>query len=128
MSDGKAIPVWFTDDDHRRVKEAAALAGYKHLSKYIRDKVLGRREANETLDAQAEREALGHRLADIEHAQRTSEVLLAMLTALVARKATTGEINDLRVAASAAVDANGLLANAAPELAALAESLVSSAR
>ncbi|MFP7072910.1 conjugal transfer protein TraA, partial [Xanthomonas hortorum pv. gardneri] len=42
MSSGKSIPVWYSEEDRRRVEEAAALAGYKHLSKYIRDKSLDR--------------------------------------------------------------------------------------
>ncbi|MEP9768374.1 conjugal transfer protein TraA, partial [Xanthomonas euvesicatoria] len=38
MSTAKSVSVWYTEDERIRVEQAAALAGYKHLSKYIRDK------------------------------------------------------------------------------------------
>ncbi|CAL8481718.1 conjugal transfer protein TraA [Caballeronia sp. S22] len=102
MDTGKSIPVWFAEEDRRRIEEAAALAGYKHLSKYIRDRALGRdsqREASrESMEAWAERQEFSGRLAEIERSQKAAHALLAMLLYLVRKKATTGEFNDLVVA------------------------------
>jgi hypothetical protein len=123
MNTGKSIPVWFTEDDRRRVEEAAALAGYKHLSKYIRDKALGRdgqREADRhSMEAWAERQELIGRLAEIERGQQTAHALLAMLIFLMRKKATTGEINDLILACEKAGMPAELLAASSPELASL---------
>ncbi|AUS41344.1 conjugal transfer protein TraA [Ralstonia solanacearum] len=123
MSTGKSIPVWFTDEDRRRVEEAAALAGYKHLSKYIRDKALdrgGQREATrDSMEAWAERQELIGRLAEIERSQKTAHALLAMLLFLMRKKATTGEFNELVLACEKAGVPAELLAASFPELASL---------
>ena len=121
MTTGKCIPVWFTDDDRSRVEEAAALAGYKHLSKYIRDKALGRdgRYAAErdNVHAWADQQELTCRLAEIERSQETAHALLAMLLFLIRKKATTGEVNDLVLACEQAGMPAELLATAFPDLA-----------
>ncbi|MGA3994298.1 conjugal transfer protein TraA [Ralstonia nicotianae] len=123
MSTGKSIPVWFTDEDRRRVEEAAALAGYKHLSKYIRDKSLDRgsqREATrDSMEAWAERQELIGRLAEIERSQKTAHALLAMLLFLMRKKATTGEFNELVLACEKAGVPAELLAASFPEIASL---------
>ncbi|HDR9128342.1 TPA: conjugal transfer protein TraA [Burkholderia vietnamiensis] len=123
MSTGKSIPVWFTDEDRRRVEEAAALAGYKHLSKYIRDKALDRgsqREATrDSMEAWAERQELIGRLAEIERSQKTAHALLAVLLFLARKKATTGEFNELVLACEKAGVPAELLAASFPELASL---------
>ncbi|WP_197343434.1 conjugal transfer protein TraA [Ralstonia pseudosolanacearum] len=123
MSTGKSIPVWFTDEDRRRVEEAAALAGYKHLSKYIRDKALdrgGQREATrDSMEAWAERQELIGRLAEIERSQKTAHAFLAMVLFLVRKKATTGEFNELVLACEKAGVPAELLAALFPELASL---------
>lgn len=120
MSTGKSIPVWFTEEDRRRVEEAAALAGYRHLSKYIRDKALsrdGQREAaRDSMDAWAERQELIGRLAEIERSQKTAHALLAMLIFLMRKKATTGEFNELVLACGKAGMPAELLAASVPEL------------
>ncbi|MFX1722361.1 conjugal transfer protein TraA [Paraburkholderia sp. A1RO-5L] len=123
MSTGKSIPVWFTDEDRRRVEEAAALAGYKHLSKYIRDKALDRGGQRETtrdsMEAWAERQELIGRLAEIERSQKAAHALLAMLLFLARKKATTGEFNELVLACEKAGVPAELLAASFPELASL---------
>ncbi|MDR5769653.1 hypothetical protein [Caballeronia sp. LZ028] len=127
MSTGKSIPVWFAEEDRRRVEEAAALAGYKHLSKYIRDKAMSRdsqREAaRDSMETWAERQELNGRLTEIERSQTTSHMLLAALLFLLRNKATTAEFNDLVLACKDA-EASGrmpaeLLAASSPELASL---------
>ena len=39
---GSAIAVWFSDEERLRLEEASALAGYKHLSTYIKDRTFAR--------------------------------------------------------------------------------------
>lgn len=123
MSEGKPVPIWFNEDDLRRVREAAALAGYKHLSKYIRDRALGRRDPQEAIDLQAERETQDRRLAELERMQRHCEALLALLTMLASRQASTGVLSEVRAAASQAADPQEWLAAGAPDLAALVRRL-----
>ncbi|AET95033.1 hypothetical protein BYI23_D015230 (plasmid) [Burkholderia sp. YI23] len=103
------------------------MAGYKHLSKYIRDKAMSRdsqRElARDSMEAWAERQELNGRLAEIERSQTTSHTLLAALLFLMRKKATTGEFNDLVLACkhaeiSTATPAE-LLAASSPELVSL---------
>ncbi len=122
MSIGKAIPVWYSDEDRRRVEEAAALAGYKHLSKYIRDKSLGRdgqhQAVQDSLQAWADRQELISRLAETERSQRVAHALLAMLLFLVQRKATAAEVHALLCACENASVATDLL-DTMPQLAEL---------
>lgn len=120
MSSGKAIPVWYSEDDRLRVEEAAALAGYKHLSKYIRDKSLDRGDHREThcdsIEEWADRQELVGRLAEIEHSQKSSQALLAMLLFLARKRATTGEYNELVLACENAGVPGDMLATTLPEL------------
>jgi hypothetical protein len=39
---GSAIPIWFSVSERLSLEEGAALAGYKHLSTYIKDRVFAR--------------------------------------------------------------------------------------
>jgi hypothetical protein len=127
MSTGKSIPVWFSEEDRRRVEEAAAIAGYKHLSKYIRDKAMSRdsqREAaRDSMETWAERQELIGRLAEIERSQKSAHTLLAALLFLMRKKATSGDFNDLVLACENAVSGarmpTELLAASSPEFASL---------
>jgi hypothetical protein len=42
MATGKSVSVWYLEDERNRLEQAAALAGYGHVSRYIRDKSLDR--------------------------------------------------------------------------------------
>lgn len=123
MSTGKSVSVWYTEEERVRVEQAAALAGYAHVSAYIRDTSLGRSGqrdgARDSLEAWAERQELMGRLADIERSQKGAQALLAMLLFLVRKKATTGEFNDLVLACKDAGVPADLLAASFPELASL---------
>jgi hypothetical protein len=123
MNDGKSISVWYTEDERRSLEQAAALAGYRHLSKYIRDQSLDssghRKTASESVEAWAERQELDGRLAKIERDQKAAHALLAMLLFLVRKKATTGEFNELVLACEAASAPNEVLAGSLPKLTAL---------
>jgi hypothetical protein len=120
MSSGGSIPVWFSDDDRQRVEEGAALAGYRHLSKYIRDRTLGRRDeaARDPLQAWVEREDLVARLsAAHQESQVKTQALLAALLMLVVSRSTTKERGDLIAACQGAATPAEILAGASPELA-----------
>ena len=123
MNGSQSVSVWYSEQDRRRLEEAAALAGYRHLSKYIRDKSLSRRDPGElgrdSLDAWAEREELAERLADIERSQRSASALLAILLFLVRNRATAGEMHQLFLACEKSTEPGDLLAAALPELAPL---------
>ncbi|WP_429498492.1 hypothetical protein ACQUFY_03290 [Robbsia andropogonis] len=122
MSTGKSIPVWFSDEDRGRVEEAAALGGYKHLSKYLRDKALGRSCHSETcrdsMEAWAERQELIGRLAEIERKQKATHTLLATLLLLVHNKATIGKANKLVLACENSRMPMDVLDATSPDLAA----------
>lgn len=123
MNNGKAIPVWYSQEERRRLEEAAALAGYRHLSKYIRDRALGydsqHTSARDSMDAWAERQELAGRLAEIERSQRRAQALLAMLLFLLRGKAMAAEIDALLLACENARTSGDLLAAASSQLAAL---------
>lgn len=123
MNGSQSVSVWYTEQERRRLEEAAALAGYKHLSKYIRDKSLNRRDPSElgrdSLDAWAERQELAGRLADIERSHRSASALLAMLLFLVRKKATSAEMHQLFLACEKSTEPGEVLAAALPELSTL---------
>jgi hypothetical protein len=123
MIDGKSISVWYSEDERRRIEQAAVLSGYKHLSKYIRDKSLNsgdhREIARNSVEAWAERQALAGRLAAIERSQKEVHALVAMLFFLVRKKATTGEFNELVLACEMGGVPADVLAASQPDLAAL---------
>lgn len=125
MNDGKSISVWYTEDERRSLEQAAALAGYRHLSKYIRDQSLNgdrhRTTTDDSVEVWAERQELDGRLAEIERDQKAAHALLAMLLFLVRKKATTGDFNELVLACEHAGAPNEVLAGLLPQLAALLE-------
>ncbi|MBS7776853.1 conjugal transfer protein TraA [Acidovorax sp. CCYZU-2555] len=122
-SGGSSIPVWYVEEDRRRVEEACALAGYRHLSKYIRDKSLGRDAREEPhrdrLQTWADHQDLVHRLGEIERAQRQAHALLAMLLFLLQKRATAAETRELLLACESARTQSDILAASVPELASI---------
>jgi hypothetical protein len=123
LNDGKSISVWYTEDERSRVEQAAVLAGYKHLSKYIREKSLergGHRESvRDSMDIWAERQELVGRLADIERSQKSAHGLLITLLFLVSKKATAGEIRELSLLCEKTGMPADVLAVSLPELTSL---------
>ncbi|MGZ5198251.1 MAG: conjugal transfer protein TraA [Telluria sp.] len=122
MASGGSIPVWFSEQDRRKVEEAAALAGYRHLSKYIRDRALGRNEDDglDPVQVWAERVDLVDRLTAIQRdGQASTMSLLAALLVLVANKSTTRERNELATACATAANPAEVLTAAFPDLATL---------
>ncbi|SAK93676.1 hypothetical protein AWB79_06987 [Caballeronia hypogeia] len=130
MSDGKSISVWYTEDERSHLEEAAAAAGYQHLSKYIRDRSLDRGHqiaAHDSVEMWAERQELAGRLAEIERSQKSAQALLAILVFLAHQKATTGELNELVLACEKAGVPADLLAGSLPDMAALLDRLAEDA-
>jgi hypothetical protein len=122
MASGGSIPVWFSEQDRRKVEEAAALAGYRHLSKYIRDRALGRNEDDglDPVQAWAARVDLVDRLTAIQRdGQASTMALLAALLVLVASKSTSRERNELAAACATAANPAEVLTTAFPDLATL---------
>ncbi|PAJ87803.1 plasmid mobilization protein [Burkholderia ubonensis] len=121
MNATKPVPIRYSDEERQRLEEAAALAGYKHLSKYIRDKSLGRgghlEAGRDSMEAWAERQELIGRLAEIERNQKVTHALLSMLLTLVRSKATTGEINALVLACENSSLPTNILDATSPDLA-----------
>jgi hypothetical protein len=123
VNDGKSVSVWYTEDERSRVEQAAALAGYKHLSKYIREKSLersGYRESlRDSMDVWADRQELASRLAEIERSQKSAHGLLMTLLFLVGKKAAAGEIRELSLLCEKAGMPADVLAVALPEMTSL---------
>jgi hypothetical protein len=92
VSNGKAIPVWYTEEDRPRLETAAAIAGYKHISKYIRDKSLNRESERDNIERQ---EMLGT-IFEMERTLKSTNAILAIMVGLLKRRASSGEITDLR--------------------------------
>lgn len=127
MADAKPFPVRYSDDEKNRLEQAAALAGYKKLGTYIRDKSLDKigqqSSGRDSLEAWAERQEIIGRLAEIERTQKATNAMLTTLVYLAHRKATTGEINDLRAAVEYAGVSSSALDKLTPELGQLIKQL-----
>lgn len=127
MDKGSPVAVWFSAEDRRRAEEAAALAGYRHLSKYIKDRVFDRRPAGLSQSpALAEPwggEHAGNGLADLELRQRRLEAMCVMLLFLARTRATGGEANELVAACQQALAPGDVLGLAFPQLAAALQRL-----
>lgn len=111
---GKSVSVWFSEEERVKVEQAAAIAGYKHLSRYIKDKSLERVSSRESMEAWAERQEVSGRLADLEGMQGVNRLLLEMVIFMLRKKSTAGEINELILACE---KKGSLLERALPEVA-----------
>ena len=94
MSETKPIPIRFSKDERQRLEEAAVLAGYKHVSAYIRDRALGK--DRDDVEAWAARQEMSARLAALDHGQKSMQAALALILFLVKRKASTGDVSELQ--------------------------------
>lgn len=119
MAKGNPIPIRYSPEDRRRLEEAAALAGYKHLSTYIHDKSLDRgpyRGERDSVAAWASEQELFGRLETVERSQFAAQTLLAVLVYLVQRRATTAEVSDLVAACAKASDPVEIISALQPPL------------
>lgn len=127
MTDGKTVSIRYTSDELNRLEQAAILAGYSKLSPYIRDKSLDKigfqNTGRDSFEFWSERQEITGRLAEIERTQHAANAILTTLLYLVHRKATTGEMSDLRAALEFAGMPSSLLEKIAPELGQLIKQL-----
>ena len=124
MRSGKAIAIWYSEEDRRRVQEAATLTGYRQVSKYIRDRSLGRDTAGANLQLQLDRQRLQDQLETLARQQKTTEALLAMVLYLVRKKATSGDLSELLAQVTLFPNVEDVVNVASPELAGLLDKLV----
>lgn len=121
MNEAKPIPIRYSQDERQRLEQAAALAGYKHLSRYIRDKSLdrlgSRGDSAESVEVWSARQALCHDVAELVQGQQTTQVLLTIVLGLLRRKSTAGDLNELRAALVGGLQPQTLLSALVPELA-----------
>ncbi|AIY44234.1 hypothetical protein LT85_p055 (plasmid) [Collimonas arenae] len=127
MADEKPLSVRYSADEKNRLEQAAALAGYKKLGPYIRDKSLDKighqSGGRDSLEMWAERQEITGRLAEIEATQKAANAMLTTLVYLVHRKATAGEISDLRAAVEYAGLSSNVLDKIAPDIGKLIKQL-----
>ena len=94
--EGRAVHVWFNDEDHEKLRRIALMADYKHLSTFLRDRALGRDglrlESGSGAQAWEDRQELVMRMAQLEESVRTANRMLAMLMGLARSRATSGEV------------------------------------
>ena len=116
----KTLPIRFNDEQTARLEEAAALAGYKHLSTYVRDRALatdksGGRQTD--LDNWADQQRILSLLESLDREQGTNRTILAIAVYLLRQNSTQGKLNELRAELSALVSNEDALATLLPELA-----------
>ncbi|EMT5600101.1 hypothetical protein ACF8LF_00130 [Pseudomonas putida] len=116
---GKTVPIRFNDEQLSRVEEAAALAGYKHLSSYIRDRVLatdkGGRQVD--MDSWAEQQQILGLLETITQEQARSRTIQAIVVYLLRQGTAQGKVNELRAHLKHLVSSEDALAALLPDLA-----------
>ena len=116
----KTLPIRFNDEQTARLEEAAALAGYKHLSTYVRDRALatdrsGGRQAD--LDNWADQQRILSLLESLEHSQAANQTIMTIAVYLLRQSSTQGKLNELRTELSALGINGEVLAALLPELA-----------
>jgi hypothetical protein len=95
----KLIPIRFKDEQVERLEQAASLAGYKHLSTYIRDRLFSEEKADrnqEAIDPWVDLERISFQLERIERNQKTQQTTLAIAVYLLRKAQTAGTLNGLR--------------------------------
>ncbi|MGI4847041.1 MAG: conjugal transfer protein TraA [Janthinobacterium lividum] len=127
MSGNVPVSIRFSYVDRERLEHAAALAGFSKLGPYIRSQVLDKltptKGSNDNVDTWADRHELMGRLNAIEASQKATNAMLTTLVYLAQRKATSGEINDFRVAVEQAQLSTSAVEKLSPELGQLIKQL-----
>ncbi|WP_052688456.1 hypothetical protein [Xanthomonas albilineans] len=92
MAESILVSIRYSNDQLARVEQAAAITGYKSRAAYIRDRSLTPVGGGDSGGAYVVSESL----AELEQGQRQVQAVLAILLALLRRKATSGELAELR--------------------------------
>ena len=117
---GKTVPIRLNDEQLARVEESAALAGYKHLSTYMRDRLLEPSKVDSHqggIDQWADQQRIMSLLESLDREQATSRTILAIVVYLLRQNSTQGKLNELRAELSALGSNEEALAALLPELA-----------
>lgn len=116
----KTLPIRLNDDQEARLEQAAALAGYKHLSTYVRDRALASEKSGgrqTDLDSWADQQRMLGLLENISQAQAQNRTLLTIAVHLLRQGLQQGKVNELRAELSHLADADQLIRSLLPELA-----------
>lgn len=116
----KTIPMRLSDEQVARLEEAAALAGYKHLSTYMRDRLLNQVKedrAGSKVDQWADLDRMGMQLDTIERNQTLQRTVLAIAVYLLRKETSQGNLNGLRAELTSIGNADELIDSLLPELA-----------
>lgn len=117
---GKTVPIRLNDEQLARVEESAALAGYKHLSTYMRDRLLEPSKVDSHqggIDQWADQQRIMSLLESLDQAQATNRTILAIAVYLLRQNSTQGKLSELRAELSALGSNEEALAALLPELA-----------
>ena len=117
---GKTVPIRLNDEQLARVEESAALAGYKHLSTYMRDRLLEPSKVDSHqggIDQWADQPRIMRLLESLDQAQATNRTILAIVVYLLRQNSTQGKLSELRAELSALGSNEEALAALLPELA-----------
>ena len=117
---GKTVPIRLNDEQLARVEESAALAGYKHLSTYMRDRLLEPSKVDSHqggIDQWADQQRIMSLLESLDQAQATNRTILAIVVYLLRQNSTQGKLSELRAELSALGSNEEALAALLPELA-----------
>lgn len=116
----KILPIRLNDDQEARLEQAAALAGYKNLSTFVRDRVLASEKSGgrqSDLDSWADQQRMLGLLENVSQAQAQNRTLLTIAVHLLRQGLQQGKVNELRAELSHLVDADQLIRALLPELA-----------
>jgi uncharacterized protein (DUF1778 family) len=108
------------DDQEARLEQAAALAGYKHLSTFVRDRALASEKSGgrqTDLDSWADQQRMLGLLENVSQAQAENRTLLTIAVYLLRQSLQQGKVNQLRAELSHLADADQLISTLLPELA-----------
>ena len=117
---GKTVPIRLNDEQLARVEESAALAGYKHLSTYMRDRLLEPSKVDSHqggIDQWADQQRILSLLESLDQAQATNLTILAIVVYLLRQNSTQGRLSERRAELSALGSNEEALAALLPELA-----------
>ncbi|WP_256579805.1 MULTISPECIES: hypothetical protein [unclassified Pseudomonas] len=116
----KTLPIRLNDDQEARLEQAAALAGYKHLSTFVRDRALASEKSGgrqTDLDSWADQQRMLGLLENVSQAQAENRTLLTIAVYLLRQSLQQGKVNQLRAELSHLADADQLISTLLPELA-----------
>ncbi|MCQ9178430.1 MULTISPECIES: hypothetical protein [Pseudomonas] len=116
----KTLPIRLNDDQEARLEQAAALAGYKHLSTYVRDRALASEKSGgrqTDLDSWADQQRVLGLLENVSQAQAQNRTLLTIAVHLLRQGLQQGKVNELRAELSHLADTDQLIRTLLPELA-----------